>query len=166
MNLKTSEAVDRIDQIAKHLGKVVPNLISDLHNEITAAITAAMEESQSAAQEEPPRTVKAVLTIPISVKWALDSLAVEVKASVATKTTASQTIELDDPSQPPLPFGDGAETSHADAASLRKGIQAVDRALAAGLTPDEVSMAIKLAKASKAGVQSADEVAKREGGAS
>ena len=108
MNPKTSEAVDRIDQIAKHLGKVVPNLISDLHAEITAAITAAMEESQSAAQEEPPRTVKAVLTIPISVKWALDSLAVEVKASVATKTTATQTIELDDPNQPPLPFGEGA----------------------------------------------------------
>jgi hypothetical protein len=108
MNPKTSEAVDRIDQIAKHLGNVVPNLISDLHAEITAAITAAMEESQSAAQEEPPRTVKAVLTIPISVKWALDSLAVEVKASVATKTTASQTIELDDPNQRPLPFDGGA----------------------------------------------------------
>lgn len=148
-------AVDRIAQIAEHLGRVAPALIMDLHDQITQAITALVEESQDAANEEPPRTVKPVITIPFSVKWDINRTTVEVKASVSTKTTAEASIELDDPNQPTLPGVEltietgGGHTAKLDAASLRKGIQAVDRALAAGLTPDDVSAAIAVAKTMK-----------------
>lgn len=106
-------AVDRIAQIAEHLGKVAPALIMDLHDQITQAINALVEESQDAANEEPPRTVKPVITIPISVKWDINRTTVEVKASVSTKTTAEASIELDDPNQPKLP---GIEISTGESA--------------------------------------------------
>jgi hypothetical protein len=89
------------------------------------------------------------LTVSFSVKLTLSCMRVAGtgRISYSRKFTDESEFMTPDPNQPPLPFRDGAETSHADAASLRKGIQAVDRALAAGMTPDDVSMAIKMAKA-------------------
>jgi hypothetical protein len=111
---KAGAAINRIDQIAQHLAGVVPALVRDLHDKITQAITAVIEDSQDAAMEDPPRTVKPVLTIPISVKWNLDGLTVEVTASVSTKTTAEASIDLEDPNQPGLPgLDDSAATPDA-----------------------------------------------------
>ena len=93
------------------------------------------------------------LTVSFSVKLTLTGLRVAGvgKIGYSRKFTDESEFLTPDPNQPPLPFGDHAETSHADAASLRKGIQAVDRALAAGMTPDDVSRAIDKVKASKKG---------------
>jgi hypothetical protein len=160
MNPNTPTAVDRIDELKRLICEQVPVLIDEARDNITEAITATMEEAQE--KEEG----KAVLSLAITAKWDLDGCAVVVSMPVNVRRKYEVTAMMDDPSQPPLPFDGGAETSHADAASLRKGIQAVDRALAAGLTPDDVSMAIKLAKASKAGVRSTEETMQQEGGAS
>jgi hypothetical protein len=103
---------DRIAQIAEQVGAIAPKLILDLREQITQAITALVEESQDAANEEPPRKVKPVIAIPLSIKWDIEKTCVDIKVSVSTKTTAQASVELDDPSQPKLPGIDGGENAN------------------------------------------------------
>jgi VIT1/CCC1 family predicted Fe2+/Mn2+ transporter len=102
-----SQPIDRLDEIAAKVGARVPSLILDLRDQIMEAITAATEESQEEA-ETTQQEKRAVLSIPISVKWDLSEMAVKVEASVSVKTKAKATIELKDPNQPRLPL-DGDE---------------------------------------------------------
>lgn len=103
-----SQPIDRLDEIAAKVGARVPALILDLRDQIMEAITAATEESQDEA-ETTQKEKRAVLSIPISVKWALSEMSVSVEASVSVKTKAKATIELSDPNQPRLPMDGDAQ---------------------------------------------------------
>jgi hypothetical protein len=100
------QPIDRLDEIAAKVGARVPALIIDLRDQIMEAITAATEESQDEA-ETTQHGKRAVLSIPISVKWDLSEMSVSVEASVSVKTKAKATIELSDPNQPELLDADG-----------------------------------------------------------
>jgi len=107
--VSSNAPIDRLDEIAAKVGARVPVLILDLRDQIMEAITAALEESQDAA-ETTQKGRPAVLSIPISVKWGLEDLSVAVEASVSVKTKSKATIELTDPNQPRLPMdGDDGE---------------------------------------------------------
>ena len=104
--MNSNAPIDRLDEIASEVGKRVPSLILDLRDQIMEAITAATDESQDEA-ETTQQEKRAVLSIPISVKWDLSEMAVKVEASVSVKTKAKATIELTDPNQPELIGDDG-----------------------------------------------------------
>jgi len=104
--MNSNAPIDRLDEIAAKVGARVPSLILDLRDQIMEAITAALEESQDAA-ETTQHGKRAVLSIPISVKWGLEDMSVAVEASVSVKTKAKATIELRDPNQPELIGDDG-----------------------------------------------------------
>jgi len=107
--MKSNAPIDRLDEIAAKVCARVPALILDLRDQIMEAITAALEESQDAA-ETTQHGKRAVLSIPISVKRGLEDMFVAVEASVSVKTKAKATIELTDPNQPRLPLdGDDGE---------------------------------------------------------
>lgn len=103
--MSTPKPQDLLDSIAVAAGKEVAKLIIGMRDEITEAITACVEN----AQDEAERTTDAkhaVLTLPVSIKWDLDTRAVTVSLAVAIKRKATADIVLDDPNQQPLPLTD------------------------------------------------------------
>ena len=105
---------DRIEQLAEAARRHAPGLILGMRDRIEAAISDAVE----AAQED---DAKAVLRIPIAIKWDIDSTDVEITATVSTRCKASVTVILDDPDQPPLPLdGDGDRMTPALARAVRR----------------------------------------------
>lgn len=94
--------IDRIDELAHKAGELIPTLILDLEDKINDAIAALMEESQDAA-EESGEGKPAVLSLPIAIKWNLETRKVEVVAGVSVRWKSKQTMELEDPLQPRLP---------------------------------------------------------------
>ncbi len=106
---------DLLDSIADAAGREVSKLILGMRDEINEAINACVEN----AQDEADRTTdakRAVLTLPVSIKWDLDTRAVQVSLAVAVRHKATADIVLDDPSQPNLPLtvvdeDDAAETA-------------------------------------------------------
>lgn len=103
--MSTPKPQDLLDSIADAAGKEVTKLILGMRDEINEAITACVEN----AQDEAERTTDAkhaVLTLPFSIKWDLDTRAVQVSLAVAIKRKATADIVLDDPAQPNLPLTD------------------------------------------------------------
>lgn len=101
--MSTPKPQDLLDSIADAAGREVAKLILELRDEINEAITACVEN----AQDEAERTTdakRAVLTIPASIKWDLDTRAVQVSIAVSIKRKATADIVLDDPAQPNLPL--------------------------------------------------------------
>jgi hypothetical protein len=97
-----TKAVDRIDELKRLICEQVPVLIDEARDNITEAITASMEEAQE--KEEG----KAILSLAITAKWDLDGCAVVVSMPVNVRRKYEVTAMMDDPSQPPLPFGEDA----------------------------------------------------------
>jgi hypothetical protein len=128
MSTKTPTAVDRIDELKRLICEQVPVLIDDARDNITEAITAAMEEAQE--KEEG----KAVLSLAITAKWDLDGCAVVVSMPVNVRRKYEVTAMMDDPSQPPLPFGDGAtvtiKAGDASATITAEGFKRIAKAAA------------------------------------
>lgn len=119
--MSTPKPKDLLDSIADAAGKEVTKLILGMRDEINEAITACVEN----AQDEAERTTDAkhaVLTLPVSIKWDLDTRAVQVSLAVAIKRKATADIVLDDPAQPNLPLTvvdeDDAEETESDKAAL------------------------------------------------
>lgn len=103
--MSTPKPQDLLDSIADAAGREVAKLILGMRDEINEAITACVEN----AQDEAERTTDAkhaVLTLPFSIKWDLDTRAVQVSLAVAIKRKATADIVLDDPAQQPLPLTD------------------------------------------------------------
>jgi hypothetical protein len=101
--MSTPKPQDLLDSIADAAGREVAKLILGMRDEITEAITACVEN----AQDEADRTTEAkhaVLTLPVSIKWDLDTRAVQVSLAVAIKRKATADIVLEDPAQPNLPL--------------------------------------------------------------
>lgn len=101
--MSTPKPQDLLDSIADAAGKEVTKLIIKLRDEINEAITACVEN----AQDEADRTTDAkhaVLTLPVSIKWDLDTRAVQVSIAVAIKRKATADIVLEDPAQANLPL--------------------------------------------------------------
>lgn len=101
--MSTPKPQDLLDSIANAAGKEVTKLIIGMRDEINEAITACVEN----AQDEAERTTDAkhaVLTLPVSIKWDLDTRAVQVSLAVAIKRKGVADIVLDDPAQPNLPL--------------------------------------------------------------
>ena len=91
---------DRIAQLADRARDHIPTLLLGMRDRIEAAITDALE----AARED---DAKAVLRIPVTITWDLDSVDVRIAATVSTRCKAEVTVQLDD-DQPRLPL-DGDE---------------------------------------------------------
>lgn len=115
---------DRIQQLADRARDHVPKLLLDMRDRIEAAITDAMET----ARED---DTKAVLRIPVTITWDLDSVGVRIAATVSTRCKAEVTVQLDD-DQPRLPLGgdDGEIPPHAKEAVDR----IVDKLIAEDVT--------------------------------
>ena len=93
---------DRIQQLADRARDHIPTLLLGMRDRIEAAITDAVE----AAEEN---DAKAVLRIPVTITWDLDSVDVRIAATVSTRCKAEVTVQLDD-DQPRLPLdGDDGE---------------------------------------------------------
>jgi hypothetical protein len=92
---------DRITQLADRARDHIPTLLLGMSERIEAAITDALE----AAQEN---DAKAVLRIPVTITWDLDSVDVRIAATVSTRCKAEVTVQLDDPGQAKLPLEGGS----------------------------------------------------------
>ena len=101
---------DRIQQLADRARDHIPKLLLDMRDRIEAAITDALET----ARED---DAKAVLRIPVTITWDLDSVEARFAATVSTRFKAEVTVQLDD-DQPRLPLDgdDGEIPPHAKAA--------------------------------------------------
>lgn len=119
--MSTPKPQDLLDSIADAAGREVAKLILGMRDEINEAITACVEN----AQDEAERTTDAkhaVLTLPVSIKWDLDTRAVQVSLAVAIKRKATADIVLDDPAQHRLPLidADGDAMPETTAEAVRK----------------------------------------------
>lgn len=101
--MSTPKPQDLLDSIADAAGKEVTKLIVELRDEINEAINACVENAQDEAQRTTDAK-HAVLTLPVSIKWDLDTRAVQVSLAVAIKRKATADIVIDDPNQANLPL--------------------------------------------------------------
>ena len=101
--MSTPKPQDLLDSIADAAGKEVTELIIELRDEINEAITACVENAQDEAQRTTDAK-HAVLTLPVSIKWDLDTRAVQVSLAVAIKRKATADIIIEDPAQTNLPL--------------------------------------------------------------
>lgn len=115
--MSTPKPQDLLDSIAVAAGKEVAKLILGMRDEINEAITACVENTQDEA-ERTTDAKHAVLTLPVSIKWDLDTRAVQVSLAVAIKRKATADIVLDDPAQPNLPLTDEDRETLAKAGSV------------------------------------------------
>ena len=92
---------DRIAQLADRARDHIPTLLLGMRDRIEAAITDALEAAQEA-------DAKAVLRIPVTITWGLDSVDVRIAATVSTRCKAEVTVQLDD-DQPRLPLDGDAQ---------------------------------------------------------
>ena len=92
---------DRIQQLADRARDHIPTLLLGMRDRIEAAITDALET----ARED---DAKAVLRIPVTITWDLDSVGVRITATVSTRCKAEVTVQLDD-DQPRLPLDGDAQ---------------------------------------------------------
>jgi len=140
--MSTPKPQDLLDSIADAAGKEVANLILGMRDEINEAINACVEN----AQDEAERTTDAkhaVLTLPVSIKWDLDTRAVQVSLAVSIKRKATADIVLDDPAQPNLPLTvvdeDDAEETESDKAALKATLRDRD----GDAMPEKVGKAVR-----------------------
>ena len=121
MSRNAKSAQNILDQIAQAAGKQVTQLFFEMRDQINEAITACVEDAQDEANQS-KEGKHAVLSIPVSIKWDLDTRAVQVALSVAIKRKATADIVIDDPNQSTLPFrdADGDAVPESVAAGMRK----------------------------------------------
>lgn len=98
----TTTTPSRIDDLARLVAEKIPALFAEATDQINAAINSVMESAQEKEDG------KAILTLPISVKWDLDGTAVIVSLGVNVKSKFEASANLEDPKQPRLPL-DGEE---------------------------------------------------------
>jgi hypothetical protein len=91
----------KLAQIGQFVIARIPWLLAEAEDQIQAAIDAAVEAANEADE---PKAV--VLTLPINVKWNLDTNSVEVAIAVAVKRKFESVGKLEDPNQPTLPMTD------------------------------------------------------------
>lgn len=104
MSTNAKSAQDILDQIANAAGQQVTKLFLDMRDQINEAITACVEDAQDEAHKSDGK--HAILSIPVAIKWDLDTRAVNVSLSVAIKRKATADIVIDDPNQAKLPLLD------------------------------------------------------------
>ena len=120
MSRNAKSAQNILDQIAQAAGQQVTKLFLDMRDQINEAITACVEDAQDEAHKSDGK--HAVLSIPVAIKWDLDTRAVQVALSVAIKRKATADIVIDDPNQAKLPLldADGDMIPESVAAGMRK----------------------------------------------
>ena len=91
---------ERIRQLADHVRDHAPKLIQEAETSILEAIEVARENQEDEEKE-------LILSIPISVRWNLDSNKIEVSVAVAVKHKYTHQGRLADPNQPELLDGEG-----------------------------------------------------------
>jgi len=95
--------INRLDELAQFIAGKIPPLIGEAMDQINAAIDATVVS----AQEDESGTKEAVLSLPIAVKWNMDTNKVEVALAVTVKHKFSGNGELPNHDQPALPGIDG-----------------------------------------------------------
>ncbi len=107
--------VNRLEELAQIVAGKVPRLIGEATDSINEAINAAVENAQEAEGDK-----EAVLSLPIAVKWNLDTNKVEVALAVNVKHKFTSCGEMVDPNQPELLDRDGDPLPPSVAKPLRK----------------------------------------------
>lgn len=82
----------RLDQVSEYVTKQLPILIREATPQIEEAISVTVDSANEADKE-------AVLKLPVSITWNLDTNAVEVSLGVSVKHKFSAAGRLDDPKQ-------------------------------------------------------------------
>lgn len=90
---------ERITQLADHVRDQIKKLIEEAGPSIIEAIDVARESVEDDKE--------LVVSVPVSVKWNLDTNKIEVSVSVAVKHKFTHEGTLDDPNQLPLVNEDG-----------------------------------------------------------
>ena len=129
---------NRIDDLAALVAEQMPGIFADANDQITDAITAAMEDAKDAADAGQDK--KAMLALSISVKWDLDGRSVVVSLPVSVRRRYEKVCQLDDPNQPKLPISDGTTMTIST-----DGMEPVT------LTPEQLSTAAQRVKSAMEG---------------
>ena len=108
---------ERITQLAEHVRDQIKKLIEEAGPSIIESIEVA-RESQEEGKE-------LTLSIPMAVKWHLDSNKIEVKVSIAVKHSFTHEGTLEDPNQLPLVDQDGEPVTQSPGQAMRKLREAV-----------------------------------------
>lgn len=96
---------DRIEELGEIVASKIPALFAEAHDQIQAAIDAAMEDAHDA--QEAGREAKTILRIPVGIAWDLDGSNVVIRVGVTVRKTYEQTAKFEDTNQPTLPLRDG-----------------------------------------------------------
>ena len=102
---------ERITQLADHVRDQIKKLIEEAGPSIIESIEVARE-----TQEEGKELT---LSVPIGVKWNLDTNKIEVKVSVAVKHSFTHEGTLEDPNQLPLVDLDGEPVTQSPGKAMR-----------------------------------------------
>ena len=100
--MSTTTKVDRIAELGSFVRDRIDAIFADATDQITEAINVAVEN----AQESETEGKEAVVSLPIAVKWNLDTNAVEVALAVKVTHKFTAEGELVDHNQPALPLVD------------------------------------------------------------
>lgn len=119
--------MNRIEQLAGHVGRRTTALITEAQEKITEAINVATEQLEEGKE--------LVLTLPIQCKWSPDSNKVEVSVSVNVKHKFTSEASLPDPDQPELMDRDGDPLPESVAKPLRNLRSAIGKG---GATIEEI----------------------------
>lgn len=114
---KLSDMNERITQLADHVRDQIKKLIEEAGPSIIEAIDVARESVEEDKE--------LVVSVPVSVKWNLDTNKIEVSVSVAVKHKFTHEGTLDDPAQIPLIDRDGNTLPE----TVSKPLQRLDRTL-------------------------------------
>lgn len=109
--IKRSDMNERITQLADHVRDQIKKLIEEAGPSIIESIEVARE-----TQEEGKELT---LSVPIGVKWNLDTNKIEVKVSVAVKHSFTHEGTLEDPNQLPLVDLDGEPVTQSPGKAMR-----------------------------------------------
>ena len=94
----------KITELANLVTAQIPALFAEAEDQITAAINAVVEQSQEKEDG------KAILNLPINVKWDMDGTSVVVSLGVNVRNKFEAVANMEDPKQPPLiPREEGEE---------------------------------------------------------
>lgn len=112
--------INRIEELATFVAAKIPQLIGEATDQINESIEAAVVAAQEAGGDK-----EAVLKLPISVSWNMDTNKVEVALGVNVRHKFTRVGELSDPDQQDLRDGDGKPLTGSLASSVRKLARAV-----------------------------------------
>lgn len=105
MSANEPKPINRIAELGRLVAEQIPAIFADGHDQISESINAVMEDVHDA--NEAGQDKAAILSLSLSVKWDMDGANVVVELPVNVRRKFRQQCQLEDLSQPKLPFEPG-----------------------------------------------------------